>query len=410
MRLVQSGDRGVLIVLERELPAARPGTADLLRAMAVATPPPDHFARTLVVAADAPTAETVAAAYELMAKLDTPADLEHLGAGGGARACRSAAAGRCRASVAQRRRQDGARDARARAPRRKQRARSRARERARGARRCERRHARAARGGSCRRQAGSAAGVSDRCSRASRAGPVFDEAARALRFTERDFSRTAAMYLEALKRNRDLAAQAALLDYIAQAHSEAGPLADALRPYANASDPKVRQAAIAALDSIKPSWRESGERAAAVAARRAAETGVAAGRRERRRPPEVLRRAEGRRPRGDRATRQRRERESADGHAQRHASLRRRRSAERCSIAACRRSRRQRVAVGRRAARGTRRRPRAALAQRIDGARLREGRVSGRGAAGAARPAGGAVTLSAFARDDAAIAPCRCRA
>jgi hypothetical protein len=39
-----------------------------------------------------------------------------------------------------------------------------------------------------------------------------------------------------------------------------------LRPYASASDPKVRQAAIAALESIKPSWRESGERAAAVSA------------------------------------------------------------------------------------------------------------------------------------------------
>jgi hypothetical protein len=73
------------------------------------------------------------------------------------------------------------------------------------------------------------------------------------------------MYLEALKKNSDLTAQAQLLDYIGQAHSAAGVLADELRPYANASDPKVRQAAVAALDSIKPSWRESGERTAAVA-------------------------------------------------------------------------------------------------------------------------------------------------
>jgi hypothetical protein len=73
------------------------------------------------------------------------------------------------------------------------------------------------------------------------------------------------MYLDALKRNGDPGAQAKLLDYIGQAHSEAGPLADALRPYATSGDPRIRQAAISALDSIKPSWRESGERAAAVA-------------------------------------------------------------------------------------------------------------------------------------------------
>ena len=99
-----------------------------------------------------------------------------------------------------------------------------------------------------------------------RAGPVFDGAARGLRFTERDFSKTAAMYLAALKQNPDVAAQVHLLDYIGEAHSAAGPLADELRPYVDAGDPKVRQAAIAALDSVKPSWREAGERTAAVAA------------------------------------------------------------------------------------------------------------------------------------------------
>jgi hypothetical protein len=98
-----------------------------------------------------------------------------------------------------------------------------------------------------------------------RPGPVFDEAARALRFTERDFGRSATMYLEALKQNPDPGAQAQLLDYIGQAHGAAGPLADELRPYATSSDPKVRQAAIGALESIKPSWRESGERSQAVA-------------------------------------------------------------------------------------------------------------------------------------------------
>ncbi len=73
--LVETGDRGVLVVLEGELKADRPGTADLLRAMAMAKPSPDHFARTLVIETDASNADTVAAAYDLMAKLDSPADL-----------------------------------------------------------------------------------------------------------------------------------------------------------------------------------------------------------------------------------------------------------------------------------------------------------------------------------------------
>lgn len=265
IRLVQSGDRGVLIVLERELPAARPGTGDLLRAMALATPAPDRFAQTLVLAAGVPAAETVATAYELMPKLDTPADTEiwvpaaaHALAdprrqGDAARALQRVA-GKTALGM-----HELARLAESNAP------------------------------GTVRVTAVEALGNASDATRdrpatvlaaakpaalqafqtvlaREPAGPVFDEAARALRFTERDFSRTAAMYLEALKQNRDLAAQAALLGYIAQAHSEAGPLADALRPYATASDPKVRQAAIAALDSINPSWRESGERAAAVAA------------------------------------------------------------------------------------------------------------------------------------------------
>ena len=74
-RLVQTGDRGVLNTLERELATARPGTADLLRAMAVAKPPPDHFVRTLVIESEAPDAEVVATAYQLMGKLDASADL-----------------------------------------------------------------------------------------------------------------------------------------------------------------------------------------------------------------------------------------------------------------------------------------------------------------------------------------------
>jgi len=263
-KLVQSGDRGVLVVLERELPAARPGTADLLRAMATATPAPDHFARTLIVAADSSSAPTIEAAFELMAKLDTPADTEiwvpaaaraladPLRQGDAVRALRSVA-GKTSLGMP-----ELARLAESKAPE------------------AVRVNAIAALGDASDATRDRPAAVLAAAKPAALqafpivlarepAGPVFDEAARSLRFTERDFSRTAAMYLEALKVNRDAGAQVALLGYIAQAHSEAGPLADALRPYANAGDAKVRQAAIAALDSIKPSWRESGERAAAVA-------------------------------------------------------------------------------------------------------------------------------------------------
>ena len=74
-RLVQTGDRGALLALERELDAARPGTHDVLRAMARASPPPDHFARTLVAQSDASNAELVATVFELMSKLDQPSDL-----------------------------------------------------------------------------------------------------------------------------------------------------------------------------------------------------------------------------------------------------------------------------------------------------------------------------------------------
>ena len=263
-KLVQSGDRGVLIVLERELPAARPGTADLLRAMAAATPPPDHFARTLIVAADSPTAETIAAAYELMAKLDTTVDTE---------IWVPAAA---RALADPRRQGDAVRALHSIAGKTPLGMPELARLAESNASEAVRVNALATLGDASDATRDRPAAVLAAAKPAALqafefvlarepAGAVFDEATRALRFTERDFSRTAAMYLEALKRNRDVAAQAALLGYIAQAHSEAGPLADALRPYANASDPKVRQAAIAALDSIKPSWRESGERAAAVA-------------------------------------------------------------------------------------------------------------------------------------------------
>ena len=264
MRLVQTGDRGVLVALESELKADRPGTSDLLRAMAIAKPLPDHFARTLVIEADAPRGETVATAFELMAKLDDPASLNEW-VPAAARALsdprRQAGAARALKDVAGKTplgMPELARLAESAAP---------------DATRVIALGALGDASDATRdRSAAVVAAAKPAALQAFRlvlardpAAHPFEEAARALRFTERDFSRSAAMYLEALKQNPDLTAQAQLLDYIGQAHSAAGVFADELRPYANASDPRVRQAAITALDSIKPSWRESGERAAAVA-------------------------------------------------------------------------------------------------------------------------------------------------
>jgi hypothetical protein len=264
-RLVQTGDRGALIVLERELQPSRPGTSDLLRAMARATPPPDHFARTLVVETDAPNAETVATAYELMYTFDQPADL--------AEWVPSAA----RALLDARRQEGAARALRGVAgktalgmPELARLAQSTAPEAVRVTALTALADASDAtrdRPESVLAAAKPAALQAFRSVLArERDGPAFEQAIRGLRFAERDFRLSATMYLEALKKNSDVAAQVHLLDYIAQAHSEGGLLADELRPYVNANDPKVRSAAIAALDSIRPSWRESDERAAAVAA------------------------------------------------------------------------------------------------------------------------------------------------
>ena len=264
-RLVQTGDRGVLVVIEREVSTHRPGTSDLLRALAVARPPPDHFTRMLVVESNAQDSETVAAAFELMAKLVDPSNLNEW-VPAAARALddprRQANAARALKDVAGRTPlglPELARLAESTAP-------EEVRVIALGA-------LADASDATRDRPAAVVAAAKPPALQAfrsvlarERAGPAFDEAARALRYTERDFSRTATMYLEALKQNRDAAAQVQLLDYIAQAHSAAGGLADELRPYASASDAKVRQAAIGALESIKPSWRESGERAAAVSA------------------------------------------------------------------------------------------------------------------------------------------------
>jgi hypothetical protein len=178
VRLVRSGDRGVLTALERELPAARPGSADLLRAMAVATPPPDQFARTLVVLTDAPNTETVATAYELMAKLDTPADLDiwvPAAARALADARRQPLAARAMYTVAGKTAlgmPELARLAESSAPNAVRVGRTRC------TRQCKRRDARAASDRARRRQASGVASVSG-SARKRTCWPVFDEAARA---------------------------------------------------------------------------------------------------------------------------------------------------------------------------------------------------------------------------------------
>ncbi|MEO8675364.1 MAG: HEAT repeat domain-containing protein [Casimicrobiaceae bacterium] len=266
-RLVQTRDRNVLNVLEVSLQPDRAGVSDVLRAMAIAAPPPDHFARTLIAKSEAPNPATVAAAYELMAKLDDPAHLNEW-----VPAAARALADPRRQEVAARALKNVAgktalgmteltRLAESSAP---------------DAVRVVALSALAEASDATRaRPAVVLAAAKPAALQAYRtvfardaAGPPFDEAVHGLVYTERDFGRSAAIYLEALKQNRDPAAQARLLDAIAQAHSAASTLADDLRPYANASDPKVRQAATTALDSIKPSWRESGERMAAVASGR----------------------------------------------------------------------------------------------------------------------------------------------
>jgi len=265
VRLVRTGDRGVLTVLERAVSSNRPGTGDVLRAMAVATPPPENFARLLVAESDAPGADAVEVAFMLMPKLGDPAEL-NVWVPTAARALSDPR----RQAYAARALKDVAGKTALGMPELGQLGTS-------GAPPEVRAVALSALGNasdgtrdlppSILAASKPAALLAFRTVLArERPGPPFEEASRALRYTERDFAKSAAMYLEALKQNPDAAAQAALLDYIGQAHSTAGPLADELRPWANASDPKVRQAAIGALDAIKPSWREAGERVAAVAA------------------------------------------------------------------------------------------------------------------------------------------------
>lgn len=264
-QLVRSGDRGTLAVLQRELSTPRPGTEDVLRAMALASPPPERFARTLVTAADAPQPKVVAAAYDLMATLDRPGDLgEWVPAAARAlddprRQEPAALALRKVAGKTPLGMPELARLGESTAPE--------------GVRTTALSALAQASDATRDREPAVLAAAKPEALRAfrsvlarERTGPVFDEAIRGLRYTERDFSVSAAMYMEALEKNPDLQAKAQLLDYVAQSHSAAGPLADRIRPYAESGDPEVRRAAIAALDSIKPSWREASVRSAAVQA------------------------------------------------------------------------------------------------------------------------------------------------
>jgi len=237
----------------------------VLRAMAIAKPPPVNFAHTLVVLSDAANADTMAAAFDLMPKRDSPAELNEW-----TPAAASALQDPRRQMSAARALKNVAGKTALGMPELAHLAVSNAPQDVRVV-------ALGALGDASDatrdRPAAVLAAAKPAALQAFRsvlahesAGPAFDEAARALRFIERDFAKTAAIYLEALKQNSDPAAQVQLLDYIAQAHSAGGMLADDLRPYATSSDPKVREAAIRALDSVKPSWREAGERAAAVTA------------------------------------------------------------------------------------------------------------------------------------------------
>ncbi|HYQ99711.1 MAG TPA: HEAT repeat domain-containing protein, partial [Casimicrobiaceae bacterium] len=264
-RLVRTGDRGVLAVLEQAVGTNRPGTGDVLRAMAVAMPPPERFARLLVAESEAPGADAVEAAFALMPKLVAPTELNEW-VPAAARALpdprRQVFAARALRDVAGRTPLGMAELAQLATS---------------GAPPEVRAIALAALGDASSGTRGLAPAVLAASKPAAlqafrtvlareRPGPPFDEASRALAMTERDFAKSAAMFLEALRQNPDPGAQVVLLDHIGQAHSAAGPLADEIRPWTSASDPKVRQAAVGALDAIKPSWRESGERVAAVAA------------------------------------------------------------------------------------------------------------------------------------------------
>jgi HEAT repeats len=262
-RLVRTNDRGVLAVLERAVASNRPGTGDVLRAMALATPPPDRFAQVLVAASASPDADTVAAAFALMPKLVTPAELNQW-----VPAAASALSDPRRQEPAVRALHGVAgktvlglpelgRLALGNAP---------------DAVRADALSALAAASDGTRGLPAPMLVASKPVALATfqsvlgreHPGPPFETAARALRYTERDFGKSAVMYAEALKRNQDPAAQAQLLSLIAQAHGEAGPLIDEIRPYASSPDANVRDAAIAALDSIRPSWREAAARTAAV--------------------------------------------------------------------------------------------------------------------------------------------------
>ena len=264
-RLVLSGDRGVLDVLERQLDSTHPAAPDLLRAMAGAKPLPNRFAGILVTQSDAQNADMVAAAYELMPALKEPAELA-LWVPAAARALsddrRQAGAARALQNVAGKTvfgMTELARLAESNAP---AEVRTIALATLAEASDATRSHPQAVLAA-----AKPAALQAFRATLArERPGAAFEQAIRALRFTERDFAKSAALYFEALKQNPDLGAQALLIDYIGQAHSQAGPLTEQLRSYAESNDAAVRKAAITALDAIRPSWREAGARASAVTA------------------------------------------------------------------------------------------------------------------------------------------------
>ena len=274
-RLVQTHDRNVLSVLEVRStrsaghlgPSSRAGDRQTLR---------PTISSACSIASDASRAATAATAYELMAKLDDPANLSvwvpaAARALGDPRRQESAVralknvAGKTRSACPSLRTLRKAARPKPRAWSRSPRSPTPATRRATAPPRCLPRPSPRR----CRR--------SGRCSRVNPPGPLRCGAARPALHRARfqPLGRDVCRGIEAESRPDRTVAIARLPSPRRTARRPRSPTT--LRPYASASDPRVRQAAMTALDSIRPSWRESGERTAAVAS--------GASRRRRRRSP-----------------------------------------------------------------------------------------------------------------------------
>ncbi len=94
-------------------------------------------------------------------------------------------------------------------------------------------------------------------------GEAFDVALDAMPYTIPDDGERAVVLAAALRANTDPAAQRAIIGSLSIGGTRSGAAVDALRPFAEASDPATREAALRTLSAIAPAWRESAQRAAA---------------------------------------------------------------------------------------------------------------------------------------------------